>query len=102
MNNVNWPTRISSDEDVVDRFLHNEEVIAEAPDIADLNTAIEWLALYGASDTDEAQPYANVIGFLQRTIETRIKRKAMAAAKRAYASEHGIPVSQVRVKKEQS
>lgn len=97
MSTVNWPVRISSDEDTVDRFLHNEEVAVEAPDIADLNTAIEWLALYGASDADEAQPYANVIGFLQRTIETRLKRKALAAAKRAYAAEHNIPVSQVRV-----
>lgn len=97
MTNPNWPVRISSDEDVVDRFLYNEEVTADTPDIADLNTAIEWLALYGASAADEAQPYANVIGFLQRTVETRLKRKALAAAKRAYAAEHNIPVSQVRV-----
>lgn len=96
MTTLNWPERISSDTDVVDRFLH-EGIDVQAPSITDLNTAIEWLALYGAETAEDAQAYANVIGFLQRSIETRIKRKSLAAAKRAYAIEHGIPVSQVRV-----
>lgn len=96
MSDITWTQRISGDDDTVDRFLH-EGMTAEGPSEADLWTAIEWLALYGAETQDDAQPYANVIAFLERTIATKAKRQATAEAKRAYAAEHGISVKQVRV-----
>lgn len=99
MNNFEWPERISSDEETVDRFMHEGSVSPEAPSQYDMEMAIQWLALYGASDSEEAQPYVNVIAFLERSIQAKMKRSATAEAKRAYAAEHGIPVSQVRVKK---
>lgn len=99
MNNFEWPERISSDEETVDRFMHEGSVTPESPSQYDMEMAIQWLALYGASNPKEAQSYVNVIAFLERSIYGKIRRSATAEAKRAYAAEHGIPVSQVRVKK---
>lgn len=96
-----WDARISADDDTVDRFLY-EGMYVEAPSISDLNTAIEWLALYGAEDTHIAEPYANVIAFLAKTIEEKESRRALAEAKRTYARENGIPVSQVRVTRQKA
>lgn len=96
MSKLQWAERISSDTDVVDQFLH-EGIEVENPSIGDLYTAIEWLALYGAETIEDAQPYANVIAFLEKTIATKQKRTETARQKRAYAAQHGIPVSRVRV-----
>ena len=96
MTTLNWPERISSDTDVVDRFLH-EGIDVKTPSISDLNTAIEWLALYGAETAEDAQPFANVIAFLEKTIASKQRRAETARQKRAFANYFGVPVSQVRV-----
>lgn len=94
-----WGERISSDNDTIDAYLHSGELAPGKVSESDLWSAMEWLAMYQAESPDEeiAQALANVIGMLQGKAEQMAGRKAMAAAKRAYAAEHGIPVSQVRV-----
>jgi hypothetical protein len=92
-----WSERISSDEDSVDRFLH-EGLVPQAPSVGDLHGAAEWLATYGSDTKEDAQGWANVVAFLILTAESKEKRSALAKAKKAYAKEHGIAVSQVRVK----
>jgi hypothetical protein len=96
MDGFTWAERISSDEDVVDRFLHEGSVTPRKPDVADLWTAVEWLALYGAEDAEQAQPFANAIGFLLGSIRQREERSRLAARKRAYAQALGVPVSTIR------
>lgn len=91
-----WGERISADEDSVDRFLH-EGLIPQSPSIGDLHTAAEWLATYGAETSEDAQGWANVVAFLILTAESKQKRSAVAQAKRKFAKEKGIPVSQVRI-----
>lgn len=93
-----WGNRISSDEDSVDRFLH-EGLIPETPSVGDLHSAAEWLATYGAETAEDAQGWANVVAFLILTAESKQKRSAVAEAKRRYAKEKGLKVSQVRIKK---
>lgn len=95
-----WGERISSDYESVDRFLHEKIVVPESPSIADLNGAAEWLALYASETAEDAQGWANVVAFLILTAESKQKRSAVAEAKRQFAKEKGIPVSQVRIKKE--
>lgn len=96
MSTLQWTERISSDTDVVDRFL-NEGIDVKAPSIEDLYTAIEWLALYGAETAEDAKPFANVIAFLERTIAKKEKQARVARQKRAYADYFGVPVKSVRV-----
>lgn len=78
---VDWPERISADHDTVDRFLY-AGISVESPSSGDIATAIEWLALYGAETEADAQPYANVIGHLERTLQRRETKAAKARFKR--------------------
>ena len=95
---VDWPHRISSDHDVVDRFLADSDgQTVDRPTIADMHTAIEWLALYGAESEEEAAPYIRVIALLQAQVDARQHRVALARAKRDYATTHGVPVASVRI-----
>ena len=91
-----WGNRITSDEDSVDRFLH-EGLVPQSPSVGDLHSAAEWLATYGAENAEDAQGWANVVAFLILTAESKQKRSAVAKAKREFAKEKGIPVSQVRI-----
>ena len=91
-----WGNRITSDHDSVDRFLH-EGLVPQAPSIGDLHSAAEWIATYGSENAEEAQGWANVVAFLILTAESKQKRSAVAEAKREFAKERGIPVSQVRI-----
>ena len=94
-----WGNRISSDYESVDRFLHEGIVIPQTPSVGDLHSAAEWLATYAAETAEEAQGWANVVAFLILTAESKQKRSAVAEAKRRYAKEKGLKVSQVRIKK---
>ncbi len=78
---VDWPERISADHDTVDRFLHEGATVNMASS-GDIATAIEWLALYGAETAEDAQPYVNVIGLLERTLDRREMKAAKARFKR--------------------
>ncbi len=93
-----WGDRISADEDSVDRFLH-EGLIPQSPSVGDLHSAAEWIATYGSETAEDAQGWANVVAFLILTAESKQKRSAVAEAKRRYAKEKGLKVSQVRIKK---
>lgn len=84
------------------------EPSTSAPSTAALEWAIAALEGYeyaddccdldgNADDRAHAQALADVIAYLERTITTRQRRSDVAAAKRAYAAEHGIPISSVRV-----
>jgi hypothetical protein len=75
-------------------------VTPEVASAGDLLLAAEWLATYGSDSAEDAQRWANVIGFLVAGAEAKEKRTALAKAKREYAKANGIKVSQVRVKKE--
>ena len=95
-----WKTQISADEGTVDNYLFSGEIKPVAPSKGDLWRALEWLALYDAGDDLEvAQSFANVIGFLDSAANSKEKREILAEAKRQYAKDHGIKVSQVRLKK---
>jgi hypothetical protein len=93
-----WVGRISSDEDSVDRFLH-EGLVAQSPSVGDLWSAAEWIATYGAETAEEAQGWANVVAFLILTAESKEKRSILAQAKKKFAEANGVPVSQVRINK---
>jgi hypothetical protein len=95
-----WGERISADQDSVDRFLH-EGLVPQSPSVGDLHSAAEWIATYGSENAEEAQGWANVVAFLILTAESKQKRSITAEAKRRYAKENGLKVSQVRIKKEQ-
>jgi hypothetical protein len=99
--NYNYGSELTSaDSDTVETAIVNGDVTPEAPEVADLYRAAEWLALYACGDDLEiAQSFANVVAFLQLTGEAKIQRKAINNAKRAYAQEKGIKFSQVRVAK---
>jgi flagellar biosynthesis component FlhA len=91
---------ISSDTDTVEKALMSGEVKVEAPSASDLRWALEWLATYQSSDhTELAQAFGNVIAFLDLTAQSKEKRSNLAQAKREFAKEKGIPVSQVRINK---
>jgi hypothetical protein len=92
---------VSSDDDAVG-VLMDEGVIesVSAPSENDLMTALEWLATYQVGgDLEFAQKLANVIAFLDLTIQSKSNRKVLTEAKRQYAAAHGIKVSQVKLKK---
>ena len=94
-----WEQRVSGDHESVDRFLFEGTVVPEVASASDLLHAAEWLATYGAESAEEAQKWANTIAFLITAAEAKEKRSVLAEAKRRYAKEKGIKVSQVRVKK---
>jgi len=94
-----WDERITQDEDSVDRFMHEGLVIPQAPSVGDLWFAAEWLATYGSQVAEDAEGLANVVAFLMLTAKSKQKRTATNTAKRNYAKEHGLKVSQVRIKK---
>ena len=91
-----WGERISSDYESVDRYLH-EGLVPQSPSIGDLHGAAEWLATYAAETSEDAQGWANVVAFLILTAESKEKRSALAEAKKKFAEANGIPVSQVRI-----
>ena len=93
---------VSSDSDAVG-VLMDEGTISKvtSPSENDLALAIEWIATYQVGDDLEtAQKFANVIAFLDLTIQSKNNRKVLAEAKRQYAATHGIKVSQVKIKRE--
>jgi hypothetical protein len=99
MSSFEWHTRTTSMEDSIDAYLHAGAITPTAPDSADYYTAIEWLSTFQADSPDEpiARAMGNVIAHLVRKADEYDRRKALTEAKRAYAAEHGIPVSKVRV-----
>jgi len=95
-----WKTQISADEGTVDNYLFRGDVKPVSPSISDLETALEWVALYDAGDDVElAQSLANVVAFLSFAADSKQQRFVLAEAKRRYAKEKGVKVSDVRVKK---
>ena len=100
----NWSygdTFVSADTDTVERALISGEVKPQAPSASDLRWALEWLATYQSADHKElAQAFGNVIAFLELTAQSKEKRSVLAQAKKQYAKEKGIKVSQVRLIKE--
>jgi LPS O-antigen subunit length determinant protein (WzzB/FepE family) len=92
-----WGNRITSDYESVDRFLHEKVIVPQSPSIGDLHGAAEWLATYASETAEDAQGWANVVAFLILTAESKEKRSALAKAKKKFAKEKGIPVSQVRI-----
>jgi len=98
--NYKYGNKVSADSDTVETAILEGVVIPKAPDAHQLEHAAEWLALYASDDNLEvAQSFANVIAFLELTAQSKRGRAVLAEAKRRYAKEHGIKVSQVRVKK---
>jgi hypothetical protein len=77
-----WGNRISSDEDSVDRFLH-EGLVPESPSVGDLHSAAEWLATYGAENAEDAQGWANVVAFLILTAESKESVQHLLRLKRS-------------------
>jgi hypothetical protein len=71
--------------------------VPEVADVGDLLLAAEWIATYGSDSEEDAQKWANVIAFLVTSAESKQKRSALAKAKKKYAEEKGIPVSRVRI-----
>jgi hypothetical protein len=65
--------------------------------------AADVLGAFEGDDDEQRQQLADVIGFLQGRAEDlvrrRDRRRLVAEAKRAYAAEHGVPVSQVRLRR---
>lgn len=101
-----WPVRTCGDDDSVDCLLHEGVVEPGQVSTDDLVFAAEWLAAYvvgtdetGGQDLELAQSIANVVGHLVRKAGELERRQAVAAAKRAFAAEHGVPVSQVRLRR---
>ena len=97
----NWSygdTFVSADTDTVERALISGEVKVQAPSASELRWAAEWLAVYCSSDHKElAQAFGNVIAFLDLTAQSKEKRSVLAQAKKKFAEANGIPVSQVRI-----
>jgi len=91
-------TFVSADEDTVERALVSGEVKVKAPSASDLRWAAEWLSIYASGDHKElAQAFGNVIAFLDLTAESKEKRSVLAQAKKKFAEANGIPLSQVRI-----
>lgn len=97
-NDFVWDVRVSADDDTIDAYLANGDVTPEKATASDLRNAQEWLALY-QSDADDAtvQAFANVIAYLDAKAAEMDRRAAVNDAKRAYAAEHGVPFSRVRI-----
>jgi len=90
----------SADRDTVETAIISGEVKPQAPSATDLRGAAEWLALYASADHLEiAQSFANVIAFLDLTADSKDNRSILAQAKKKFAQENGIPVSRVRLNK---
>ncbi len=87
----------SADFDAVGVLMDNGTVDKfSAPSNLDLLGAAEILATYQVgSDLEMAQSIANVIALLDLTV----RANKVTAAKKAFAKEHGIKVSQVKVVK---
>jgi len=99
--NYKYGNKVSADSDTVETAILEGVVVPQAPEAHQLEHAAEWLALYASDDNIEiAQSFANVIAFLELTAQSKRGRAVLAEAKRRYAKEHGIKVSQVRVKKD--
>ena len=97
--------RASSDNDTVEYAIIEGLVKPKAPSTSDLLFAAEWLALYSSGHKEDyeiecAQRLANVVAFLELTAQSKKNRQNLAKAKKQYAEEHGLKVSQVRIKKE--
>ena len=97
--------RASSDDDTVEYAIIEGLVKPKAPSTTDLLFAAEWLALYASGNKEDyeiecAQRLANVVAFLELTAQSKKNRQNLAKAKKQYAEEHGLKVSQVRIKKE--
>jgi hypothetical protein len=89
---------VCADTGTVERALMSGEVKPQSPSASDLRWAAEWLATYASEDqTELAQAFGNVIAFLDLTAESKEKRSILAQAKKKYAEEKGIKVSQVRI-----
>lgn len=86
--------------DSVDALLRARTIKPERATVGDVEWVIEWLATYDVADDDveTAQTIANVIGLLDRQSCAMTRRAVVTAAKREYAAEHGVPVSQVRIR----
>ncbi len=99
MKEFEWSERITSDDDTIDAYLHSGAIVPGKVQESDLMSAIEWLAIYAAESPEDeiAQGMANVIGMLTAKAQQMESRAYLAAMKRRYAEERGIPVSQVRV-----
>lgn len=93
---------VSADADAVGVLMANGKISNYSkPTNSDLLGAAEWLATYQVMDDMElGQSIANVIAFLEMYVESNQKRQILVQAKRKFAKEHGIKVSQVKVKKE--
>lgn len=98
-----FPQSISADDDSIDSMARKVEVQVKAPSQADMEYAMEWLALYsvGNEESEITDPrweaFLNVIAFLDMTIDSKMTRQALNAKKREYAEANGISVRQVRV-----
>ena len=97
-------SRASSDDDTVEYAIIEGIVKPQAPSTTDLLFAAEWLALYASGSKEDyeiecAQRLANVVAFLELTAQSKKNKQNIAEAKRQYAKEHGVKVSQVRIKK---
>ena len=97
-------SRASADDDTVEYAIIEGLVKPEAPSISDLLFAAEWLALYSSGHKEDyeiecAQRLSNVVAFLELTAQSKKNKQVIAEAKRQYAKEHGVKVSQVRIKK---
>jgi hypothetical protein len=92
---------VSSDSDAVGNLMDNGIITeVKAPTEAQLFLAMDWLSTYQVMDDMRvAQDIANVIAFLDLTVQSKNKRKVLSEAKRQYAATHGIKVSQVKLKK---
>lgn len=93
-----YPDPISADEGTICNRLLRNEIVAQAPSVSDLISAIQWLALYdGYDNTDEnIQAFTNVIAFLSLTIDSKNMRSALNQAKRVYAQQNNVKFNQVR------
>lgn len=90
----------TGDHESVGGYIDRAEVAIGKASSIDLECAVEWLVTYcGDSDDENIQAIANAIGFLEQEVAKREKAKRIAAAKRAYAAEHGVPYSQIRISK---
>ena len=93
--------QVSGDADSLGKLMDEGVYEAVKPTIDDIETAIEILCMFNVYEVDgeedeTAQSLANVIAMLARQAHSKAHRKAVNKAKRDYAKEHGLKVSQVR------
>jgi len=101
----NWfeshPNPLSADSGTIASRLDRNEIEVQAPSASDLESALQWLALYDGHDDEDyvdnnVQALANVIAFLDMTISSKYQRQALNEAKRAFAQKNNIKFNQVR------